>query len=175
MTRATWGEGSVYRRADGQWVAALRLPDGKRRSLYARTQRDAREKLRQARIRLDKGQPAAEDTRTVAEYLGWWIGELKRTQKIDPSTWTSYEQKVRLHLVPTLGRHRLVRLSPMHVRELLNDKLDEGLSNRSVQYIHAVLRASLEQARKWELVERNVAALVDPPAGAPGGGACAVR
>ncbi len=37
------------------------------------------------------------------------------------------------------------------------------LSARTVQHIHATLRTTLEQARKWELVYRNVATLVEPP------------
>ena len=38
-----------------------------------------------------------------------------------------------------------------------------SLSPRTVQHIHATLRAALEQARKWELVGRNVATLVEAP------------
>ena len=30
-------EGTLYRRADGRWGAALTLPTGRRRSFYART------------------------------------------------------------------------------------------------------------------------------------------
>jgi integrase len=47
---------------------------------------------------------------------------------------------------------------------MLNRKLaDGGLSTRSVAYLRVVLRAALNQARKWNLVARNVAELVEPP------------
>jgi integrase len=46
---------------------------------------------------------------------------------------------------------------------MLNRKLASGLSARSVAYLRIVLRAALNQARKWNLVARNVAELVDPP------------
>ena len=46
---------------------------------------------------------------------------------------------------------------------MLNRKLAGGLSARSVAYLRVVLRAALNQARKWNLVARNVAKLVDPP------------
>jgi integrase len=40
---------------------------------------------------------------------------------------------------------------------------DRGLSTRTVQYTHAVLRRGLKQAKRWGMVDRNVAEDVDPP------------
>lgn len=45
----------------------------------------------------------------------------------------------------------------------MNRKLAAGLSPRTVQYLHAILRRSLRQALRWGLVTRNVATLVDAP------------
>lgn len=41
-------------------------------------------------------------------------------------------------------------------------KRETGQSPRGVQYIHAVPRAALATAMRWELVGRNVATLVEP-------------
>ncbi len=71
---------------------------------------------------------------------------------------------MRLHVVPALGRYSLRRLTPTHVRKLLAEKFASGLSARSVQIIHATLRVMLAEAVRDELVERNVAAIVRPPA-----------
>jgi hypothetical protein len=38
-------EGTIYQRADGRWVAAISLPDGKRRSLYGKTRQAVRERM----------------------------------------------------------------------------------------------------------------------------------
>jgi len=40
---------------------------------------------------------------------------------------------------------------------------DRGLSARTVQYTHAVLRRALKQAKRWDIVDRNVAEDDDPP------------
>ena len=40
---------------------------------------------------------------------------------------------------------------------------DRGLSARTVQYTHAVLRRALKQSKRWGMVDRNVADDVDPP------------
>ena len=71
--------------------------------------------------------------------------------------------RLRLHLIPGLGRIPLAKLAPADVQQFLNAKLDSGLSPRRVQYLHAVLRRALVMAERWGLVSRNVAKLVDPP------------
>jgi integrase len=55
-----------------------------------------------------------------------------------------------------------VKLTPADVQAVLNIKQAEGLAPRTVQYIHATLRASLGVAMRWGLVERNVATLTEP-------------
>lgn len=48
MHRRRRGEGAVYRRKDGRWEARLRLPDGRRTSIYTSTRRRAVAKLADA-------------------------------------------------------------------------------------------------------------------------------
>jgi integrase len=74
-----------------------------------------------------------------------------------------YEINVAKHLLPTLGRTRLARLTPAAVQVLLNRKVEAGLSPSTVRGIHATLRSALGQAERWGLVPRNVAKLVSPP------------
>jgi integrase len=58
---------------------------------------------------------------------------------------------------------KLAKLNPAHVQGLYAAKLREGLKPSSVRCIHSVLRRSLEQAVRWNLIPRNPAALADPP------------
>ncbi len=77
-----------------------------------------------------------------------------------------YESLVRLHVRPTLGRTKLGTLPPPHVQTLYRKKLDEGLSPKTVKYIHTTLHRALKQAVRWGLVPRNVVSAADPPRGA---------
>jgi integrase len=70
---------------------------------------------------------------------------------------------VRRHIIPALGEIRLDRLSPEQVQNFLNGKLKDGLSSKTVAYIRQVLRTSLDQAMRWNLVSRNVVTLVPAP------------
>ncbi|MCB0920036.1 MAG: hypothetical protein KDC39_15865 [Actinobacteria bacterium] len=57
------GEGSIYKRKDGRWVASWteRTADGtKRRTAYAATQKAAKDKLKQAVRRMDDGLPSVD-------------------------------------------------------------------------------------------------------------------
>jgi len=101
--------------------------------------------------------------RTTGEFLEWWVRDLKAFKRLAPETYRSYEAKVRLHLKPDLDKIRLAKLSPVDVRQLITRKVAAGLSTKQVNHIHDVLHTALEQARKLELIDRNVASLVDPP------------
>lgn len=157
-------EGSISKRQDGRWEAALTLPGtgGKRKRFYGETQRVVREQLTAALRALDQGEPPATECQTVAQFLARWLEDVVKPS-VRPKTYHSYAQLVRLHLAPGLGQHQLRKLQPQHVQAFMNEKLAAGLSPRTVQYLRAVLRRALGQALKWGLVARNVATLVDPP------------
>ena len=108
------------------------------------------------------GLPIPEDRLSLANFLRRWLVDTAKPT-LRPRTFRPYEELVRLHLAPSLGRTSLSKLKPADVQGLLNSKLESGLSPRRVQYIHAVLRCALGQAEKWGLVPRNVAKLVDVP------------
>jgi integrase len=93
--------------------------------------------------------------------MGWLEDVVRRKNR--PSTYVSYEHLIRNHLVPCIGIVPLAKLTTQQVRTMLNEKLDSGLSSRTVQYIHAILRKALNVAVRDQIVVRNVAALVEPP------------
>ncbi len=167
MNRRGPGEGSVFQRADGRWAAVvdLGIKGGKRRrkTIYGKTRKEAADKLKAAiRAQQDGLRHAGNDRQTVGQYLNWWLATVVPTS-VRPTTARSYSVNVRCHLVPELGHIQLVKLGPLDVQAMINNKLASGLSPRSVQYAHAVLRRALGSAERWGLIPRNVARLVDGP------------
>ena len=159
-------EGTIYRRQDGRWAAAVDLGwqggQRKRKTLYGKTRREVHERLAEVLQTIRHGLPIPEDRLTVGNYLTQWLEDTAKAT-LRPRTYRSYEEIVRLHLAPPLGLISLSKLSPGDVQALLNSKLKTGLSPRRVQFIHAVLRRAVGQAEKWGLVSRNVVKLVDVP------------
>jgi integrase len=157
-------EGTIFQRNDGRWTAALDLgwEQGRRqrKHFYGATRAEVRDKLTRALGEVQRGGVVDADERiTVAAYLDHWLTTLSVRRK----TARSYQQFVALHLKPALGRIRLTKLTPAHVRTLLAEKEQSGLSARTVTLMRDVLRIALNQAVTDGAVPRNVAALVKRP------------
>ncbi|MDA1010641.1 MAG: tyrosine-type recombinase/integrase [Chloroflexi bacterium] len=162
MAKRGNNEGSIFRRrSDGLYVAALTLPDGKRKRFYGRTRAGAAEKLSTAQADLAKGLPLPSERLTVAAFLDRWLEDARST--IRETTYDGYESTLRLHAKPEIGRIALSRLGPQDLAALYRKLLTEGLSPRSVRLAHAVLHRALRQAERWGLIARNPAGLVDAP------------
>jgi integrase len=162
MTRRGVGEGSIHKRQDGRWAAYAALPSGKRRYFYAKTRHEVADQLKIFNRRLASGLDVTNDKRTLAEYLTWWL-EDQRSQ-LAAETWRGYESKIRMHLIPELGNVKLIKLRPLHVREFVAARSrDPRYSSRHINNIYDVLHTALQDAMRLELVDRNVASLVETP------------
>jgi integrase len=72
------GEGSVRQRPDGTWEARVSLPDGRRKSLYAKTRQEAARKLAAAHRDRDQGLPVLTGDRlTLGTLFDDWL-EMKK-------------------------------------------------------------------------------------------------
>ena len=158
-------EGSIYRRKDGYWVGqyGVQTAEGtKTRYIYGKRREDVREKLTKAIADRDGGLIYDADNLTVGEYLDRWLNDSVR-DTVRQRTWERYEQFVRVHLTPALGKIKLAKLTPAHVRGLYRDKLNSGLAPRTVLHIHRAFSKALKQAAADGLIPRNPAAPVKPP------------
>jgi integrase len=164
------GEGSkiTYRAGENRYYARLSLgrsEDGRRirRSFYGATASEVRGKILKARYDLSRGVPVASRNQLLAEFARRWLSDVVELG-CRPKTFKSYQQTMRDHILPTLGRIPLEKLSVQDVQGVLKQKVAEGrLSNRSIAYIRRVLVLALNWALERELVGRNVAQLATPP------------
>lgn len=75
---------------------------------------------------------------------------------LKPRTWQRYEQFVRLHIPPALGKQPLGMLTSQNLRTLYAEGQNAGLSPATVRQLHAVLHHALDQAMRDGLIARNV-------------------
>jgi integrase len=64
---------------------------------------------------------------------------------------------------PDLGRLKLNKLTAAHLDRLYQKLTEKGAKPATVRRVHALIGASLHQAERWDLVERNVARRASPP------------
>lgn len=160
--RSAPGQGSISLRKDGLYCVRWPIPGQKPGCLYARTLREAQQKLRAAITRREQGLPEPNRKLTVKQYLTDWLEDTKRPH-IRPGTYEAHERSIRLYLSPLLGHHLLADLTPQHVREMMADLTKRNFAPTYIARTRAVLVAALQDALKDSLVFRNVAALTSAP------------
>lgn len=160
--------GSIRKRGKNSYQIRFNLkPDpatGKRRpyeETIRGTKRDAQELLARRLVEYGIEGCCRETKKTVKEHMEGWLGKYRADHRY--STYSVTEGLVRNHIVKALGDVCLAELSPSQVDALLVDMLKDGLSTRTVRYVHWILKTALEEAVSLDLIRRNVAARVKPP------------
>ena len=154
-------EGTIFRRKDGRWVAQISMSDGTRRTRYGKTRREASAKLIELQKLNSDGLPISGQRLTLAQYSKDWLA--LKVSTVRASTIRRYEQLLRVHAEPTLGKVPVTKIGPLDLDRLYATLLSTGLSAQTVVHTHRVLHAALGDAAKKGYVTRNVAALASPP------------
>jgi integrase len=159
------GEDSVYKDGD-RWRGAISLgwdANGNRirKKVSGRTRAEAVGKLRKLREQVDVG-TVPDDRLTIKAFLERWL-TVNLPGSVSESTEDDYNDTVRLHLVPALGRKRLTKLTVIDLDKLWKAKREAGYSANSIRIMRTVLRKAIGQAEREGIVPRNVAALSSAP------------
>jgi integrase len=163
------GEGTIYRNEErNRWEAQITVAvvDGKpqRKKLTGRTERELRDRMKEAQRAVDDGLPVPDRRETVARFLDGWLEHIAHTDR-SPATVTNYTDMVSYYIKPHVGRLKLAELAPRHVEKMQRDIVKAGKSVRTARLSRSVLRAALRHAERHGLVARNVAALAEPVGG----------
>lgn len=158
------GEGSFYQQDDGLWVGRVDVPstNGKRRRAKVSSMKYdvAMKKFNKLKREVEDGTYAASGTTTVAKWCDYWLDSIVKP-RVRPKTFDYYESAARLLIVPHIGKVRLSKLTPQHVRTMI--AAVQETSTRNAVKAHQALQKALTDANREGLLARNVADLVDKP------------
>jgi len=154
-------EGSITQRADDRWQGRVSLGDGRRKAVYGRTREEVAARVAELLVEVNTGATVPSGKLTVEAWFLTWLDGVKATVK--PRTWQRYRQLLTAHAIPALGRLSLTRLNPERLERLYREKVEKGLSPRTVHHLHVVIGTALEKALKRCKVAQNAARLADPP------------
>lgn len=169
------GEGSLRKRKDGRWegryTAGYDPATGKpiHKSVLAKTQAEAKDRLRRA----------MEDTRgldiakagqyTVGQWLDIWFDNYAKL-KVRPSSHQTYRGYIDHHIKPYIGSIPLAKLTSLELQQLYKElltsgrvdrteskKQPKGLSPKTVRNIHQIISSALKLAMEQRLLSRNPA------------------
>jgi integrase len=153
MARRGRGEGSVYQRKDGSWVAQL---NGTYR--YARDEETAKQKLYKLLAGAEEAKP---ENITVGKHFDDYLKHVQTNLK--PRTVKRYREAIDAHLKPAFGKQKLHTLDAQKIEAMYIKKLEQGISPASIHVLHAVLSASMKRAVRLKLLQTNPCKHVDKP------------
>lgn len=160
------GEGSIYQRADGKWIASVDLGvvAGKRQRkvMTGRTRKEASIKLQQA-LAARSSNTLVSRTTSVETWLRYWLEVICPERGLKVNTLKSHRSKVERYLIPGIGAHRLDKLEPEHIRAMYAAMRARGLSESTIRQTHAVLGRALKVAVRERKLATNPATMMDPP------------
>jgi predicted transcriptional regulator len=131
----------------------------------AQTKTEVREKLKELHQQAANGVRPRQHY-TVNDALDDWLET--GLDGLAPATATAYRNTIAKALREEPGTVELTKLTAAAVQKALA-AMAAGRSTRTVQMAHNVLVRAIRHAERDDLVGRNVAALVKPPKGQPGG------
>lgn len=144
------GSGSVRKRADGRWEGRFVAPDGKQRSVYARTKSACLEALRRKQAEILAGTYIEPSRLTLSEWLDRWIADY--TPTIKPSTRVLYSRLISVHVAPKLGRVRLERLTAAQLQAFFSAC---DLAPSTLHTLKGCLSSALSCAVRYDVIPSN--------------------
>lgn len=154
----------------GYWYIVLNLYDenGKRKPKWIATHLPVQKNKRKAEELLFQARHQYADSREssgllFSDYMLQWLEKVKT--KVAPTTYCSYKYIVTSAICPYFRAHNitLTGLRTVDLQQYYDALLARGLSGNTVIHHHTNIRSALKDAMRLDLVDRNVAELVERP------------
>lgn len=180
------GEGGLYQQADGLWAASFELPpdlEGKRRRKVIRrkSKRAAVDAMKAEQKKLAEHGDIPTDNLTVEKWFTYWMDHYVYPNS-RPKTAAGYKSVVDNHIVPAIGKVRLGKITPAHVRKVQDRILETPkkastralpqkdwpadtvmLSSTYALNAHNIMSASFKIARREGRIGTNPCELTSAP------------
>lgn len=157
------GSGSIRQRKDGTWEARysagydLGTGNRIRKSVYAPTQKEVRQKLAQITAALDNGTYSEPSKLDVEQWFDIWLNEYA-APSVKPLTLSTYKSRVSTHILPAMGKLKLTKINTTVIQKFVNDLTREKeLAPKTVRNTFAILREALQKAYELEYIPKNYA------------------
>jgi integrase len=150
---------TVRRRQSGLFEARLQR-DGRRFSVYGRTETEVRKKLAELERKLAIDQAPPPGKLTVQELCERWL-ETER-KRLRPRTLHDYQRLLERFVYPAIGSVRLTKLTPDRLQRLF-----DGIPGRAASQTYRVLHRCFSVGTRWGYLAANPCDRVVPPAYQP--------
>lgn len=119
-----------------------------------RTRKNAETHKRRVLTEIANGVFELEDQASTVfgDWAATWLGGKERSLK--PSTWASYEQTFRTHILPYLADRDIQRITPRDIQSWVNQLEEKDLAPATIGRCYRCLRACLRDAEAWGDIDK---------------------
>lgn len=127
-----------------------------------KTKKEAQKACAEVVSEVENGLYIATSNQCLYAYIDEWL-KLYCKQKLKETTYKSYKRAIDYRILPVLGEFEIGELKPTHGQAFVKHLVDEGLSERYIEYCFTVVKSALKQAVKWEILQKNPFQYVEVP------------
>src|SRR5699024_6595321 len=164
MKRSILMRGHIAKKGNRYYIVVDIGDDNRKQKWLSgfRTKKDAEAELPRILNELNDGTYVEPSKQKYKNFIDDW--HKNRKNKISANTYDTYKHMINKHIKPKLGKFRLDKLNSLAIDNFYTELDTEGLSTATIKKIHSIVRASLEYAVQYQMIKRNPASVVKPPA-----------
>lgn len=160
---AIHGDGSIYQRKNGYWVAKYRpSPTMPIKYIYGKSETEVKKKLQKAKNTPEAIIAKAPLNATLVDYLSSWLKTYKKPS-IKQTTFDRLDAVIRSQISPTFQYRLLKDISADEFQQFINDLVESGLSYSVVKKSYDILNSCLKHATLKGDIPKNPMELVQGP------------
>lgn len=166
MPRATKPQprqrGTIVPEGDGKYRVRVYIgkdADGKREyasRLVTGTISQAKKALAALVSEIDTNVLARPTGETIGVFIKRYLADVKANEVL-AATLRGYLVQFNTHILPDLGKIRVEDLTTFRIQQWIGSLVAKGLSYASIRHAYVVLAMSLEQAKTWNMIQKNPA------------------
>jgi len=159
MKKKNNGDGSIFQRSDGRWVAALQV--GTRangsadiRRKYAKTEVEAKHNLKEMKRTAYSQTPEERKKQTVEQYILNWFSRYKRNLK--PAAYDRQEKTIKYQILPFFASYQIHNMMPSDIKDGINYlQFEKKYSYSTVKKAYDALNECFRQAVDDGIITKN--------------------
>lgn len=158
-TRRGNNEGSIYQKPNGKWVAMITIgydEQGKRirQSFQGDSRAEVVRRVNEITAERTSGGPVRISNECLEVSMMEWLNTFKRAT-VSSRTFDRCLGNTKIHILPALGRFKVVNITPTRVQNALNNMLFKGYALASVRKIKFLLNQFFAYAKQTGLITKN--------------------
>jgi len=157
-----------YKRKDGRWEGYVIYTDPdtgeeEKKSFYCNSKRgqESKRKMNQFIEKIEAGDYSDIKKVTVEGWLNKFLTVY--CSQLEQTTLDGYNNYIHKHVIPVIGKVKLIDLKPLHIQQFYNQEREKGFKNKTILQEHRILRKAFKKAVGDGLMAKNPCDGVDAP------------